>query len=174
MYCVKVCGTGGRRINGGDEMIGEYVIIWHMLKSCRVTFFNNLFRNRLVRGESTEDSEEVVPGERDDERERWRRRRLRLSLRFEDCLGGVVADNLGWVSWLADDLDWVSMTEYPVGTKIRKKFGNNRYFNGIVVSFDRTEKEWTWHVKHSDGDSEDLSENELKECVQLYNTCKNE
>ena len=41
-----------------------------MLKSCRVTFFNNLFRNRLVRGESTEDSEEVVPGERDDERER--------------------------------------------------------------------------------------------------------
>ena len=111
MYCVKVCGTGGRRINGGDEMIGEYVIIWHMLKARHVAFFNNLLHNRLVRGESTEDSEEVVPGERDDERERWRRRRLRLSLRLEDCLGGVVADDLGWVSWLADDLDWVSMTE---------------------------------------------------------------
>ena len=41
-----------------------------MLKARHVTFFNNLLHNRLVRGESTEDSEEVVPGERDDERER--------------------------------------------------------------------------------------------------------
>ena len=72
-------------------------------------------------------------------------------------------------------ITWVGgANKHPVGTKIRKKFGNNRCFNGVVVSFDRTEKEWPWHVKYSDGDSEDLSENELKECVQLYNTCNNE
>ena len=40
-------------------------------------------------------------------------------------------------------ITWVGgANKHPVGTKIRKKFGNNRHFNGIVVSFDRTEKEW--------------------------------
>ena len=32
--------------------------------------------------------------------------------------------------------------KFPVGTRLRKKFGNNRFFNGRVVSFDRTEKQW--------------------------------
>ena len=56
-----------------------------------VTLFNSLLHNLLVRGESIGDSDEVPPGEREDERERCRRRLDRLSLRLEDRLGGVVA-----------------------------------------------------------------------------------
>ena len=55
---------------------------------------------------------------------------------------------------------------YPIGTRIRKKFGD-RYYNGRVVRVDSAKKQW--HVKYSDDDSESLSEGEVQSCVQLYN-----
>ena len=60
-----------------------------------------------------------------------------------------------------------SERKYPIGTKIRKKFGRKCY-NGSIVRLRNDENEH-WHVKYSDGDSESLSEEELRSSVEMYN-----
>ena len=54
---------------------------------------------------------------------------------------------------------------YTIGMKIRKKFGR-RFFDGEIVRIDDSNR---CHVKYTDGDSEDLSEDELKTHIACYN-----
>ena len=49
---------------------------------------------------------------------------------------------------------------------VRKKFGR-RFFDGEIV---RTDDSNRCHVKYTDGDSEDLSEDELKTHIVCYNS----
>ena len=57
---------------------------------------------------------------------------------------------------------------YDIGMKVRKKF-KTIYFDGEIVSKYVDSGSNMWHVKYTDGDSEDLSEDELKVHIKCYN-----
>ena len=57
--------------------------------------------------------------------------------------------------------------KYPIGTRVRKKFGR-QCFDGSIVSRNIVDKHW--HVKYTDGDSESMSEDELRTHIEQYNT----
>ena len=56
--------------------------------------------------------------------------------------------------------------KYPVGTQVRKKFGN-RCFNGKVISFNSRRE--LWLILYGDGDREEMDKNELIRHMGLYN-----
>jgi len=55
-----------------------------------------------------------------------------------------------------------------IGQRVAKKFENDIvYFGKIVTTYNR-EIECLWHVEYDDGDSEDLTEDYIKEALRLY------
>ena len=58
--------------------------------------------------------------------------------------------------------------KYDSGMMVRKKFGR-RYFDGEIVSKYDENGSNRWHVKYTDGDSEDFSDDELKVHIEQYN-----
>jgi len=60
-----------------------------------------------------------------------------------------------------DKMSWI-------GHRVAKKFDNDTvYFGKIVTTYNR-KIECLWHVQYDDGDSEDLSEEDIKEALRMY------
>ena len=55
---------------------------------------------------------------------------------------------------------------------VRKRFGRRCFDGEIVDKYVESDKS-RWHVKYTDGDSEDLSEDELKVHIEHYKRVNN-
>ena len=62
-----------------------------------------------------------------------------------------------------DDYEKLQLPDAYIGMKIKKKFNDGKFYDGIVKKYDK-KKKW-FKIKYLDGDEEDLNVNQLKKVL---------
>ena len=64
-----------------------------------------------------------------------------------------------------DDYETSQLPEAYIGMEVKKKFNDEKFYNGIVKKYDKKNK-W-FKIKYADGDTEDLNVKQLKKILVL-------
>ena len=62
-----------------------------------------------------------------------------------------------------DDYETSQLPEAYIGMEVKKKFNDEKFYNGIVKKYDKKNK-W-FKIKYADGDTEDLNVKQLKKIL---------
>ena len=62
-----------------------------------------------------------------------------------------------------DDYEASQLPEAYIGMEVKKKFNDNKFYDGTVKKYDK-KKKW-FKIKYLDGDTEDLNVNQLKKVL---------
>ena len=62
-----------------------------------------------------------------------------------------------------DDYETSQLPDAYIGMEVKKKFNDNKFYDGIVKKYDK-KKKW-FKIKYLDGDEEDLNVNQLKKVL---------
>ena len=71
-------------------------------------------------------------------------------------------------------IDWIMSGHALLGTRVARPFGKRNALGSIVKWVDADDIEGDpalFHMRHDDGDGEDLEEHEVAEAAALYRTC---